>query len=76
MHTAEHANDTIKAVIAGVTSAAIGTATLTGIDPGTVLYISGLVSTGVTALVSVFYAVRRLRAGEVVEPVQPELPLV
>lgn len=70
MHTAEHANDTIKAVIAGVTSAAIGTATLTGVDPATVLYVSGLVTSGVTALVSAFYAIRRLRA---VEPAEPTL---
>lgn len=75
MHTADHANHTIKAVIAGVTSAVIGTATLTGVDPGTALYISGLVSTAATAVIALVYAIKRLRAGEPVEPVQGDLPL-
>jgi hypothetical protein len=68
------ANDSIKAIAAAIVTALSGFSTLAGIDPATAPYIVGLLVTGITSLVSAFYAIRRLRAGEPVAP-QGELPL-
>ena len=66
-------NDTVKAVAALLTTLLAGLATVLGIEPATIPYIAGLIVTGITSLVTAFYAIRRIRTGSV--PAQGTLSL-